>query len=79
MRNTLSEPQLVSHVCPEHGERLVAPVSMTIECFCGKRCDIDVADWVATAREHYPSEDIVELAKQVGIPAAQARAALAEL
>ena len=67
---------LVSHVCDEHGPRLVAPVGMTIECFCGKRCDVDVAGWVATQLAQRPGADIGELARQAGIPAAEARTAV---
>lgn len=52
---------------------------MNVQCFCGKRCDIDVAGWVATQVAHYPGDDIEQLAREAGVPAAQARAALAEL
>jgi endogenous inhibitor of DNA gyrase (YacG/DUF329 family) len=72
--NELSQPQVVRHVCPEHGARLHAPPSMVIECFCGKRCEVDVEAWVATQLDQRPGEDIEALAREAGVPAAQARA-----
>jgi endogenous inhibitor of DNA gyrase (YacG/DUF329 family) len=77
--NELSTPQIVRHVCPEHGERLQAPPSMTIECFCGKRCSVDVQDWVATQLDQRPDEPIEDLAAEAGISPVQARRAAAEL
>jgi hypothetical protein len=79
MRNAPSTPAIVSHVCPTHGPRLQAPPYMSNVCRSGRATEVDVAGWVATARDHYPDEDPIELAEQVGIPAAQAQAALAEL
>jgi hypothetical protein len=76
MRNSLSEPQLFSHNCPEHGERLVAPISMTIECRCGRQCEPDIGAWVAEQVAQRPGENVEELAARAGIPAAKARTAL---
>ncbi len=70
---------MVDHVCSTCGPRLQAPLSMSIVCRCGRATEVDVSNWIATARDHYPDDDPVELARQVGIPAAQARAALDEL
>jgi len=36
---------------------------MSIVCRCGRATEVDVAGWVATARDHYSDEDPVELAK----------------
>jgi hypothetical protein len=36
---------------------------MSIVCLCGRATEVDVAGWVATARDHYSDEDPVELAK----------------
>jgi hypothetical protein len=76
MVNELSQPQIVSHNCPEHGQRLQAPPTMGVQCRCGRQCEIDVAGWVATQRDQRPDEDIGQLARKVGVPATQARAAL---
>ena len=73
--NELSQPQIVSHNCPEHGQRLQAPPNMTIECFCGKRCEVDVEAWVRTQLDQRPDEDVGVLAAEAGVPVAQARAA----
>jgi endogenous inhibitor of DNA gyrase (YacG/DUF329 family) len=74
--NELSQPQIVRHVCPEQGERFHAPPSMVIECFCGKRCEVDVEAWVATQLDQRPGEDIEALAREAGVPPHRARAAL---
>jgi hypothetical protein len=76
MRNELSTPQLVSHVCPEHGEQLQAPPSMVIDCVCGKRCEIDVAGWVPTQVAQRPGDDIEQLAREAGVPPHRVRVAL---
>jgi hypothetical protein len=76
--NELSQPQIVRHVCPVHGLRLQAPPSTDVQCHCGQRCSVDVAAWVAEQRDQRPDEDIEQLAREAGVPAAQARGALAE-
>ena len=63
MRNAPSTPAIVSHVYPTCGPRLQAPHHMSIVCRCGRATEVDVAGWVATARDHYSDEDPVELAK----------------
>jgi hypothetical protein len=75
-RNAPSRPVLVSHVCSEHGERLVAPVSSTIWCKCGQLCQVDVAAWVATTLDHYPDCDLRELAGMASIPWSHVEAVL---
>jgi hypothetical protein len=77
--NELSQPQIVGHLCPEHGLRLQAPPSMTIECHCGRRCEVDVEAWVATQLGQRPDEDVEELAAQAGVDVAEARRVRAEL
>jgi hypothetical protein len=77
MRNSVGKPVLVNHNCPEHGPRLVAAASMSVQSRCGRQCEVDLDDWVATQRDHYPDEDLDELARQAGFPA-QARGSLAE-
>jgi hypothetical protein len=79
MTNELSTPQIVVHNCPEHGPQIQAPLLYHATCRCEKRCEVDVGAWVAEVAAHYPGQDIVELAKVAGVPAAQARAALEEL
>ena len=76
MTNEPSTPAIVRHVCSVHGLRLQAPPSMVIECFCGKRCEVDVKAWVATQLDQRPGEDIESLAVEAGIPPHRARAAL---
>jgi hypothetical protein len=76
MRNAPSNPAMVDHVCPTCGPRTQAPPSYSELCRCGKQCFVDVSGWMATALEHYPTEDPIEVAVLAGIPAAQARAAL---
>jgi hypothetical protein len=40
---------------------------------CGKRCEIDVQDWVATQLDQRPDESIEGLAREAGVDVVQAR------
>jgi hypothetical protein len=44
----------------------------------GRPCEIDLDDWAATQRDHYPDEDLGELAKQAGLPVTEVRATVDE-
>jgi hypothetical protein len=74
--NELSQPQIVSHVCSEHGLQLQAPTTMSVQCRCGRKCEVDVDGWVATQVAQRPDEDIERLAAQAGVLPHRARAAL---
>jgi endogenous inhibitor of DNA gyrase (YacG/DUF329 family) len=73
-RNAMSLPQSVSHVCPKCGPRIIAPTTSVHWCRCGLRCEIDVGEFVATMRAHYPDGDLRELAgrAQIAWPKVQA-------
>jgi hypothetical protein len=47
---------------------------MVIECFDGKRCEVDVEAWVRTQLDQRPGEDIEALARKAGVPPHRARA-----
>jgi hypothetical protein len=79
MRNAPSNPATVDHVCPECGPRTKAPSSYSETCRCGRATYVDCSGWIATAKQHYPNEDIFEVAQLAGIAPAQVRAALDSL
>jgi hypothetical protein len=79
MRNAPSNPALVDHVCPTCGPRTQAPFSYSETCRCGLPCYIDISGWVATMLQHYPDEDIGEVAVLAGVDPGDARRVAANL
>jgi hypothetical protein len=75
-RNAMSQPVMVNHNCPQHGQQLQAPVSYAAVCRCGRRCEIDVAAWMAEASAHYPNESLEQLSAEAGIGWAQVEQAI---
>jgi hypothetical protein len=67
-RNAMSRPVSVRHVCEEHGERLIGPVSLQPQCTCGRPTRIDAAAWVAEVSDLYPNESLESLAAEAGVP-----------
>jgi hypothetical protein len=72
----MSQPVIVSHVCEEHGQVIAAPVHYDAVCRCGRRCEIDVAAWMAEASAHYPNESLEQLSAEAGIGWAQVEQAI---